>query len=83
MQPKCSGLPGFPHRDDFMRAHNKSPLTGRRWQAEGRIVVRYLGREPLVDLEATAARLRAEGRGRSCDPACSENFPKKITEKTG
>jgi hypothetical protein len=73
MTTKCA-LPGFPPLADFMRELGKSPLTGPRWEREGRIVCVRLGRAVLVDVEATTARLRektgpAERRG----PSCSES----------
>ena len=58
-------LPGFERRDIYMaRAHGKSDFTGRRWQAAGKIVVRYFGRTPMVDIAATLARMRGDDRPR-------------------
>ena len=58
-------LPGFMPRDQYMRVvHGKSDFTGRRWQEQGDLVVRYFGRTPFVDTVATAARMRGEDRPR-------------------
>ena len=35
--------------------------TAKRWQDDGQIIVRYLGRQPFVDIPATAQR--SGGRG--------------------
>jgi hypothetical protein len=55
-------LPGLVHRDTYMRELGLHPATGRRWQGAGKIVVRYLGRQPYVDVPATGARVRGEDR---------------------
>jgi hypothetical protein len=57
-----SPLPGMEHRDAWVARQGKSKWTGKRWQDDGRIVVRYIGRTPYIDLEATAARMRGEDR---------------------
>ena len=58
-------LPGFMSRAEYMKqVHNKSDFTGRRWQARGELVVRYFGRTPFVDTEATIRRLRGEDQPR-------------------
>jgi hypothetical protein len=61
---KPAPLPGFALRDDWARSIGRHPETAKRWQDQGRIVVRYLGRDAYVDLEATAARMRGEDRPR-------------------
>jgi hypothetical protein len=53
-------LPGFVLRRKYMRRLNKSDHTGKRWQDKGDLVVRYFGKDPYVDLEATARRARGE-----------------------
>jgi hypothetical protein len=56
-------LDGFMPRPDYMRkVHDKSDYTGRRWQANGTLIVRYFGKTPFVDIAATAARARGEDR---------------------
>jgi hypothetical protein len=56
-------LPGFVPRPDYMqRVHGKSDFTGRRWQRLGLLVVKYIGRSPFVDVEATTKRLKGEER---------------------
>jgi hypothetical protein len=57
-------LPGFIRRDEYMARFGKSDFTGRRWQQKGEIVVVYFGKEPFVDLEATARRMRGEDKPR-------------------
>ena len=57
-------LPGYPPRKEWARCKGVSDFTARRWQRAGKIVVKYLGREPLVDIEATMARMRGEDRPR-------------------
>jgi hypothetical protein len=65
-----SPLPGFPLRDEWARQQfGVPPRTARRWEAEGRIVCVRIGRVPLIDLEATSARLRERGRDLRRDPA--------------
>jgi hypothetical protein len=65
MADRTDLLPGFMPRPDYMaRVHNKSDWTGRRWQAQGRLVVKYFGRTPWVDIAATAARERGEDQPR-------------------
>ena len=40
----------------------KCDRTAKRLQDAGRIVVIYIGKDPFVDLERTAARLRGEDK---------------------
>jgi hypothetical protein len=61
-------LPGFMPRHEYMRRLGKTDFTGRRWQEKGEIVVRYFGKDPYVDLEATAARVRGQDRPRRARP---------------
>jgi hypothetical protein len=54
-------LPGLMRRAEYMRVvHNKTDFTGKRWQRQGLLVVRYIGKAPYVDLEATTRRMRGE-----------------------
>ena len=54
-------LPGFEPRRQFMKQRfRKCDRTGKRWQDEGLLVVRYFGKEPYVDVEKTFARMRGE-----------------------
>jgi hypothetical protein len=57
-----SELPGLVPRKTFGASLNppRSEFTVRRWEREGRIVVRRIGRVAFVDLDATAARMRGE-----------------------
>jgi hypothetical protein len=58
-------LPGFELRSKWAAKLGKCDRTAKRWLDAGHIVVRYIGKEPYVDLEATAARMRGEdGRRR-------------------
>jgi hypothetical protein len=57
-------LPGFVLRRVYMARFGKTDFTGRRWQERGEIVVKYFGKDPYVDLVATAARKRGEDRPR-------------------
>lgn len=61
-----SPLPGFEHRNAWAKKLGKCARTAKRWQDKGLIVVRYIGKDPYVDIEATAARMRGEDgrRGR-------------------
>jgi hypothetical protein len=61
---EASPLPGFERRDLWAAKMDRSDASAKRWQDRGRIVVRYLGNIPFVDLEATAARVRGEDRPR-------------------
>jgi hypothetical protein len=61
-------LPGLMSRQEWAAAIGKCDRTAYRMQTRGEIVVRYVGKDPYVDLEATAARMRGEDskrRGRS------------------
>jgi hypothetical protein len=52
-------LPGLMHRAEWARkALNSCDRTAKRLQDKGLIVVRYVARQPYVDIEATAARIR-------------------------
>ena len=53
-------IPGFELRSKWAERLGKCDTTAKRWQDAGKIVVRYIGRDPYVDLEATAARIRGE-----------------------
>jgi hypothetical protein len=58
-------LPGLMPRAEWARkAINKCDATAKRMQDAGQIVVVYIGREPYVHLEKTAARLQGEDRER-------------------
>jgi hypothetical protein len=60
-------LPGLMPRSKWAQeALGKSDRTAKRLQDAGRIVVRYIGKDPYVDIEATSRRLRGEDgrRGR-------------------
>lgn len=54
-------IPGFELRSKWAERLGKCDTTAKRWQDAGKIVVRYIGRDPFVDIEATAARIRGEG----------------------
>jgi predicted site-specific integrase-resolvase len=60
----ASPLEGFVLRRTWAAQLGKSDRTAKRWEDAGKIVVRRLGRDPYVDLEATAARMRGEDRRR-------------------
>jgi hypothetical protein len=54
-------LPGLMHRAEWARkAINSTDRTAKRLQDAGKIVVRYIARQPYVDIEATAARIRGD-----------------------
>ena len=54
-------LEGFEPRDPWVRVNfDKGSRTAKRWQDTGVLVVRYFGRDPYVDVEATARRARGE-----------------------
>ena len=55
-------LPGFELRSKWAARLGKSDWTAKRWQDAGKIVVRYIGRDPYVDIEATAARNRGDDK---------------------
>jgi hypothetical protein len=59
-----SPLPGYMLRAAWAQQMGKCDRTAKRWQDAGRIVVRYMGKDPYVDLEATARRIRGEDRPR-------------------
>jgi hypothetical protein len=75
MTDQTCPLPGFKHRDLFMQEMDRRPATGRRWQGKGLIVVRYFGKEPYVDLDATAARARGEDRPKRRQRAQTKSEP--------
>jgi hypothetical protein len=61
-------LPGLMPRAAWAASIGKCDRTAKRLQDAGRVVVRYIGKEPFVDIEATAARIKGEdgtrrGRG--------------------
>jgi predicted site-specific integrase-resolvase len=60
MTDQIDPLPGFVPRKQWARLHGISDYTAHRWWKQGRIVIRRLGKEPLVDVEATIKRLRGE-----------------------
>jgi hypothetical protein len=51
-------LPGYELRSKWAAQLGKCDTTAYRWQRAGRIVVKYFGKDPYVDIEATAARNR-------------------------
>ena len=52
-------LPGLMPRAEWARkAINSTDRTAKRLQDAGKIVVRYIARQPFVDIEATTARIR-------------------------
>jgi hypothetical protein len=55
-------LPGFMPRRDFARKLNKCERTIKRLVDAGKVVERAFGKERLVDLEATASRMRGEDK---------------------
>ena len=55
-------LPGFMPRHEWAAQLGKCDRTAKRLQDAGRIVVIYIGKDPFVDLERTAARLRGEDK---------------------
>jgi hypothetical protein len=57
-------LPGFMLRRDWAAARGRCDRTAKRAQDRGEIVVRYFGKDPYVDIEATIARSRGEDRKR-------------------
>jgi hypothetical protein len=64
MNDALSALPGLERRDLWAARLGKCDKTAKRWQDRGLIVVRYLGKDPYVDLEKTAARLRGDDKRR-------------------
>jgi hypothetical protein len=63
VQDKTNLLPGFAPRDEWVaEVFGKCARTAKRWEDQGLIVVRRFGRQPFVDLEATARRARGEDR---------------------
>ena len=61
-------LPGHVLRPVWAARLGKCDRTAKRWQDAGLIVVTYLGKDPYVDVERTAARLRGEDRRRGRKP---------------
>jgi hypothetical protein len=59
-----NALPGFLRRALWAAQMGKSDFTAKRWQDAGKIVVVYMGKDPYVDLEKTAARLRGDDKRR-------------------
>ena len=57
-------LPGLMPRREWAARIGKRDATAKRWQDKGKICVVYLGQDPYVDLEKTAARLRGEDKRR-------------------
>ena len=57
-------LPGLVPRRKWAAGLGKCDRTAKRLQDAGKIVVRYVGKDPYVDVEATAARIRGEDRPR-------------------
>jgi len=57
-------LPGFVLRKQWAEARGRCDRTAKRAQDRGEIVVRYFGKDPYVDVEATIARSRGEDRRR-------------------
>jgi hypothetical protein len=55
-------LPGYELRSKWAAKLGKCDTTAYRWQRAGRIVVRYFGKDPYVDIEATAARARGDDK---------------------
>src|SRR4051794_6207922 len=56
-------LPGLVLRDSYMRKLGYHPITGKRWQDKGILVIRHIGRRAFVD----ASSPRPSGSGRSDD----------------
>jgi hypothetical protein len=59
-----SALPGFMPRHEWAAQIGKCDRTAKRLQDAGRIVVIYIGKDPYVDLERTASRLRGQDKRR-------------------
>jgi hypothetical protein len=55
-------LPGFELRSKWAERIGKCDATAKRWQDRGTLVVEYFGRDPYVDIEATAARMRGDDK---------------------
>jgi hypothetical protein len=57
-------IPGFMLRRDWAAQLKppKTDWTAKRWQDAGKIVVRYIGKDPYVDIEATIARMRGDDK---------------------
>ena len=64
MVERDSPLPGFEPRAQWAARLGKCDRTAKRWQDAGLIVVTYMGKEPYVDVEGTADRMRGRGRPR-------------------
>jgi hypothetical protein len=58
-------LPGFMPRKQFAEKIGRCDRTAKRLQDAGKIVVTYLGNQPLVDVEKSLARMRGEDKRRS------------------
>jgi hypothetical protein len=58
MNETSTALPGLVLRSEWAAQLGYCDKTAKRWQDAGKIVVRYLGRQAFVDIEATAARVR-------------------------
>jgi hypothetical protein len=61
-EAELCALPGLVERDVWAKKVKRHPATVKRWEDQGRIVVRYLGRLAFVDVAATAKRMRGEDR---------------------
>jgi hypothetical protein len=57
-------LPGLMPRIEWAAKTNRCDRTAKRLQDAGKIVVRYIGKIPYVDIEATAARIKGEDKRR-------------------
>jgi len=44
------GIPGLELRSKWAAKLGKCDTTAKRWQDAGKIVVRYVGRDPYVDV---------------------------------
>jgi hypothetical protein len=53
-------FPGLMPLKQFGIEVDRCPRTLKRWQAQGKLIVRDMGNQRFVDLEATAARMRGE-----------------------
>jgi hypothetical protein len=59
---------GLVPKKQYARQVNRHPRTLDRWEAAGKLVMRRQGSEDLVDLPATADRLRGLGQPRRGKP---------------
>ena len=55
---EIDALPGLVLRRKWAAQLGKCDRTAKRWQDKGLIVVRYFGKDPYVDVPATADRAR-------------------------